>query len=114
MNQPFPGQIWQHFKHTPETPHQYLVISVTTPGALPANVYPYYTVVHTETGELMDLIVSFSENGHWLNPPQAEPFVVYRDVQNEMAIWWARPLSSFIATDSRSPTGQKFWLVSGE
>jgi len=110
MTQPKPGSTWQHFKHTPETPHLYTIICVTEAGELPMDAFPYFTVVHTETGALLDLMASASTLGRWIYPVQVEPFVVYLPV-NDNGKWWARPLSSFMAPDDRSPTGQKFWPV---
>ena len=118
MIAPTPGTTWQHFKHSPETPHLYEMICVTEPGDGPQDAPGYFTAIHTETEQWLDVMPAAGaascepdDDRFWLFPPQDEPFVIYKAVGDDSGKCWARPLSSFMAADDRSPNGHKFWQV---
>lgn len=115
---PAPGQTWQHFKHTPETPHRYRIVCLTEPGPAPQDARSDFTAIHTETGERLVVIPASGaarcepdDSRNWLFPEQLEFFVIYEAVGDRSGKCWARPLALFLAPDARSETGWKFWRV---
>jgi hypothetical protein len=105
MDRPKEGEIWQHRKHDPARGnlHQYKIICLTEPGHGPQDAPAYFTAIHTETGQWLDVMPAEGsaqsapdDHRNWLFPPKNEPFVIYKAVHDDSGICWARPLDMFM------------------
>ena len=116
------GEIWQHFKHCADEPHQYKIIVSSTsagdPGVEP--VYKLCAATNVDSGlfyigyQSLRPFPNLCQQPTWLYDEMMgewidAPMVVYQSTSDQRI--WCRTLTEFMAADERSETGWKFWRI---